>query len=88
MILRDGGRAFPGCDRPPHWCDARHVTPWEFGGQTTPHNMTLLCLAHHQILHHNQWTIQMLNGVPYFVPPASIDPTQTPIRHTRYSMRC
>ncbi|WP_163511899.1 hypothetical protein [Fodinicola acaciae] len=64
------------------------MTPWEFGGETTLHNMVLLCLAHHQILHHSQWSIQMLDGVPHFVPPAYIDPTQTPIRHTRYSMRC
>ena len=27
LILRDGGCAFPGCDRPPLWCDAIAVQP-------------------------------------------------------------
>lgn len=26
LILRDHGCAFPGCDRPPTWCEAHHIT--------------------------------------------------------------
>jgi hypothetical protein len=28
LTLRDGGCVFPGCDRPPGWCEAHHVNPW------------------------------------------------------------
>jgi hypothetical protein len=88
LVLRDGGCTFPGCDRPAYWCDAHHVKAWEFGGRTALNNMVLLCLIHHQILHHSEWSILMLGGIPHFVPPEYIDPSQTPIRHARFSMKC
>jgi hypothetical protein len=28
LIVRDGGCAFPGCDRGPEWCDAHHIIHW------------------------------------------------------------
>jgi hypothetical protein len=34
LVLRDRGCAFPGCDRPPRWCDAHHITHWANGGPT------------------------------------------------------
>lgn len=36
LILRDGGCAFPGCDRPASWCHAHHITAWQHGG---PHHL-------------------------------------------------
>ncbi|WP_187369703.1 hypothetical protein [Fodinicola acaciae] len=64
------------------------MTRGRFGGETKLHNLVLLCFAHHQIVHHSQWKIIMRGGIPYFIPPAFIDPTRTPIRHARYSMKC
>ena len=34
VIARDGGCRFPGCDRPPGWCQIHHVVHWLDGGRT------------------------------------------------------
>jgi hypothetical protein len=47
LVLRDGGCAFPGCDRPPRWCDAHHPLHWSDGGPTDLSNLVLLCGYHH-----------------------------------------
>ncbi len=39
LAVRDGGCAFPGCERPPGWCDAHHVTHWADGGETGLSNL-------------------------------------------------
>ena len=28
LVVRDSGCRWPGCNRPPGWCDAHHITPW------------------------------------------------------------
>ncbi|WP_242419678.1 HNH endonuclease signature motif containing protein, partial [Frankia sp. CpI1-P] len=28
LAARDRGCTFPGCDRPPSWCEAHHVIHW------------------------------------------------------------
>jgi hypothetical protein len=33
LIARDGGCSFPGCDRPPQWCERHHIVEWAVGGQ-------------------------------------------------------
>ncbi|MFF0368977.1 MULTISPECIES: HNH endonuclease signature motif containing protein [unclassified Micromonospora] len=47
LVLRDGGCAFPGCDRPPRWCAAHHIDHWADGGPTSLDNAVLLCGHHH-----------------------------------------
>jgi hypothetical protein len=78
---RDGGCAFPGCHRPPTWCDAHHVIEWQDGGPTNLGNLVLLCSHHHRVVHHTEWEIQMINGIPWFIPPALIDPERKPLRN-------
>jgi hypothetical protein len=58
LALRDGGCAFPGCDRPPKWCDAHHLRWWEHGGPTDLDNGCLLCRRHHVLIHKRGWTLQ------------------------------
>jgi len=51
---RDGGCQWEGCDAPPSWCDAHHLTHWTNGGETSLTNMTLLCRTHHRATHQNR----------------------------------
>ncbi|GAA4913035.1 uncharacterized protein DUF222 [Actinomycetospora succinea] len=78
LNLRDGGCAFPGCTRPPRRCQAHHVQEWIDHGPTAIDNMCLLCRYHHQVIHHGHWTIQMIDGLPWFTPPWIIDPERQP----------
>jgi hypothetical protein len=83
---RDGGCAFPGCDRPPAWCHAHHIVPWSKGGPTTLGNGVLLCGYHHRLVHQGQWTVRLArDGLPEFVPPKWIDAQRTPIRNHRHT---
>lgn len=54
--LRDGGCTFPGCDRPPQFCEIHHVVPWAAGGETALLNSAMLCTTHHQIVHRREYT--------------------------------
>jgi hypothetical protein len=51
LAVRDGGCRFPGCDRPPAWCEAHHLRHWLHGGPTDLGNLVLLCRAHHRAVH-------------------------------------
>ena len=55
VIHRDHHCRFPGCDRPPQWCDAHHHQPWYPNGTTTLTNLVLLCSRHHHLLHKPEW---------------------------------
>ncbi|GGP58201.1 HNH endonuclease signature motif containing protein [Saccharothrix coeruleofusca] len=80
LHVRDGGCAFPGCDRPPKWCEVHHVVHWVDGGQTDVANLVLLCKKHHALAHGSQWRIVMDGGVPFFVPPRQEGPRRHPRR--------
>jgi hypothetical protein len=58
ITVRDGGCRFPGCDRPPGWCQAHHVTRWIDGGRTSVTNLVLLCDRHHHVVHLPGWLLQ------------------------------
>lgn len=57
LLLRDRGCRFPGCDRPPDWCEAHHLVPWSAGGPTTLDNLALLCRLHHRRVHEEGWRL-------------------------------
>jgi hypothetical protein len=60
LALRDLGCRFPGCDRPPEWCEGHHVIRWEDGGPTRPSNLVLLCSHHHHRIHRPGWHLKLL----------------------------
>ena len=82
LVLRDGGCAFPGCDRPPRWCEGHHIVPWSRGGVTSLDNAVLLCGFHHRLLHRTAWQVRMWHdGFPVFIPPAHVDRHRRPRRN-------
>lgn len=84
LEIRDGGCAFPGCDRPARWCQAHHILHWADGGPTCCDNCVLLCTVHHRSVHHHGWDVRIdTDGLPTFYPPAWIDPDRRPRRNHR-----
>jgi hypothetical protein len=84
LTIRDRGCAFPGCDRPPRWCDAHHIRSWLDGGRTRLHNLVLLCRYHHRVIHDPKagWQIRLgADRHPDFIPPTWEDPEQKPRRN-------
>jgi hypothetical protein len=85
LVERDGGCAFPGCDRGPQWTDAHHVIHWSLGGPTCLDNTVLLCGYHHSAIHEaDNWTVFVdTDAMPTFIPPAHVDPLRRPRRNKR-----
>jgi uncharacterized protein DUF222/HNH endonuclease len=70
VIVRDRHCRFPGCDRPPPWCDAHHIEHWSDGGVTALSNLVLLCRRHHRLVHQpDGFRSEMLDGRPVFKRP-------------------
>jgi hypothetical protein len=84
LVLRDGGCAFPACDRPARWCDGHHIRHWADGGSTDLANAVLLCGFHHRLIHRGEWSVRInpADGLPDFVPPATLDAGQRLRRNT------
>ncbi|MFT4137102.1 DUF222 domain-containing protein [Microbacterium sp.] len=62
MAIRDGGCLWPGCDRPPAYCEAHHSEHWADGGATDCASGVLLCRYHHLHLHNTGWRIEPVAG--------------------------
>jgi hypothetical protein len=58
VIARDGGCRYPGCDRPPGWCQIHHVVHWVDGGRTAIVNLVMLCDRHHHVVHQVGWIVK------------------------------
>jgi Rieske Fe-S protein len=86
LLARDGGCCFPGCDRPGAWCEVHHVRPWIDDGMTDLANMCLLCRYHHRQFESRGWTVEMVDEVPQWIPPAWIDQDRRPIRNTAHHL--
>ena len=73
LIVRDRHCAFPGCDRPPPWCDAHHIDHWADGGITAISNLLLLCRRHHRLVHQpGGFTLELMDGRAVFRRPDGI----------------
>ncbi|CAN5238689.1 HNH endonuclease signature motif containing protein [soil metagenome] len=63
LALRDRGCAAVGCDAPPGWTEAHHITPWSRGGPTDLSNGVLLCSFHHHQVHLGKLLVQVRDGL-------------------------
>ena len=73
IAVPDRGCTFPGCGRPPGWCDAHHVRHWADGGETSLDNLVLLCRPHHRAIHRG-FDVRMVDGKPRFARPDGTQP--------------
>ena len=88
LAVRDQGCIWPGCQRPPAWCEAHHINFWSEDGPTDLDNGCLLCHFHHFLVHEGEWTITMADdGIGEVIPPTRIDPHQRPRRHARFTQQ-
>jgi hypothetical protein len=79
LVARDGDECLM-CDAPATWAEAHHVQRYngpEATGRTDIDNGVLLCGRHHDLIHHSDWRIRMVAGIPHLLAPPEIDPTQT-----------
>lgn len=69
LVARDQHCVFPGCDRPPSWCEGHHLKFWSDGGRTALENLGLLCQAHHRKVHEERWSLERKDGRWMAAPP-------------------
>jgi hypothetical protein len=62
LKLRDGHCRWPGCERPPSYCDGHHLQHWIFDGPTDLDNVVLLCKRHHRMVHEGGWRLVQVEG--------------------------
>ena len=80
LVVRDKRCRFPGCDRPPDWCDGHHLIHWVDGGETNLANTCLLCRRHHRFVHELGWQLRwgdagaIMAIKPWWMGPDSIGP--------------
>jgi hypothetical protein len=76
METRDGGCVFPGCDRPPSWCETHHANqPFSHGGATNLNDGVLICPRHHHIVHTDGWEMRFHphDGTPEVRSPGTVN---------------
>jgi len=60
VTLRDKHCAWPGCDRPPVYCDVHHLRHQADGGETSVTNCALVCQFHHDVcIHRRGWQLTL-----------------------------
>lgn len=70
LEARDKHCVWPGCDRPPRWCDTHHRREWRLGAPTSVEDSALLCGRHHALRHQGGWQLfRSAAGTWRAIPP-------------------
>lgn len=83
LAERDGGCAITNCASPPSHTEAHHIRWWSQTHETDLANGVLLCSRHHHTVHRDGWGIEVIDNVPWFVPPSTVDIYRRPRRGGR-----
>ncbi|MFD4420353.1 DUF222 domain-containing protein [Agromyces sp. NPDC058484] len=79
LAIRDGGCMDPECKRPPSWTEAHHIDHWQSDdGRTDIADGILLCRRDHLRYHNEGWEVRREGATYWLIPPAAVDPGQTP----------
>jgi hypothetical protein len=71
---------WPDCGQPPVMSEAHHIDEYKKDhGNTDIADGICLCRFHHLTLHNNGWRITREGSNYWLIPPARLDPEQTPI---------
>ena len=74
------------CTIGPQWCQANHITRWQYGRRTCIDDGALLCGYHHREFENLGWDCTMINGIPHYRPPRWLDGQRTPQRNTAHDI--
>ena len=83
---RDDGCAWGGCGGPAPTPKPTTSAGGSTSGPSDLANGILLCSCHHHLVHRDGWGIVVKNGVPWFIPPDSVDVYRTPRRGGRLAL--
>ena len=81
LAERDRRCVWPGCKRPPHWCQRDHEHRWEHGGETEIEAMRLVCVPHHRRLSRGWRLERQADGRMVVHPPQRAGPVWGPAVH-------
>jgi hypothetical protein len=82
LRARDRHCTWPGCHHE-RFVEAHHIHHWADGGETSLANLTLLCSAHHKLLHEGGYSMERRgDGTFYFARP-----DRRPVEELRRSYR-
>ena len=76
LALRDHGCTAPGCHRPPSWCEAHHTIDFATSRRTRLDELALVCDAHHDLAHTDQWTLTLEDDGIHWSPRHSEPPPE------------
>ena len=81
LAIRDGGCMTPGCLMPPSWTEVHHLDLFSTeNGQTNIAEGILYCATCHLRHHNDHWKTILKDNQYFLIPPATADPSRTPIR--------
>jgi hypothetical protein len=77
-MARDKGCTFPRCRETAARSEVHHIVDWVQGGTTDTDKLALACGYHNTEAPRQDWYAIMLDGIPHWVPPPHIDPSENP----------